>query len=601
MIQDFLVVASNDVNKIALIDFENHCREIGYKTQKNVLSNKDYSNIIGVQLSQDSYNKDHSGNEHFISGVFLGILNNNFSDKRLANDEIMNLLDKQKDIDNFLPIEGSNCFVTICKSKIIFQNDIEGSRKLFYYIQNGLFCITTRLPLLLKILNNNWVIRKNAVVEYLTGRESNWPLTFIEGIKVLQPMSRGIVQEDSLHIRSSMYSNFYDLNKVSKQTTKNKLFKTYSNLIDKYDNEKVAVTLSGGFDSNCLTKLYAAKKDKDFTAVSVGYKAENFRGSNINNETVYAENISKFLKIPFKRYLFSKDEFFQEIDSLISLIDQPAHDPSSNHIMNRHLCKDGFKTVVNGMGGDANFSFQKSLYSMYWFVKLFGNNNISHFYKLSSLFNHEGPFKYFKKYNNTEKINSYQKVLEFSKIYGSFISPFISSKALKETFEGNQTRKNYFDTIFKSHKSVQELFYSYAILSNPDENHALITAERNNIEVVMPFINTPAVLAIMNSSKYNKIKNRSFQLDVFGGINKALLAKSKSGFSIPYSEWMPQIADETFNFFKDLDFFSNKSFDLDNFIENYNLNQEFSTSNQANKIVWKLYLLKQYMLKYNLQ
>ena len=124
-------------------------------------------------------------------------------------------------------------------------------------------------------------------MSYICSRESKWPLTFIENIFVLPPLSRAELTKDSLNITSKTFSDFYNLEKISKQDLKEQLYKKYELIIKRKNSENTAVTLSGGYDSNCLTKLCPGKEN--FTAVSVGYKAKHERGTNINDETVYAE------------------------------------------------------------------------------------------------------------------------------------------------------------------------------------------------------------------------------------------------------------------------------------------------------------------------
>ena len=125
-------------------------------------------------------------------------------------------------------------------------------------------------------------------------------------------------------------------------------------------------------------------------------------------------------------------------------------------------------------------------------------------------------------------------------------------------------------------------------------------AERNNIEILMPFVNTKAVIEMMNGSHKNNINNRDFEMSIFGGINKKLLAKSKSGFSIPYAEWMGFYSKTVFDYYFDKECFSKDDFDLQSFQFRYNNDESFSKSNFANIVIWKLFILKNYIEENNL-
>jgi hypothetical protein len=125
-------------------------------------------------------------------------------------------------------------------------------------------------------------------------------------------------------------------------------------------------------------------------------------------------------------------------------------------------------------------------------------------------------------------------------------------------------------------------------------------AERNNIELLMPFVNTHAALNAINGSHFNNTTNREFETSIFGGIDEDLLAKSKSGFSIPYAEWMPTVADRVFEFYNDIKYFSNEDFDIKSFQINYMNNETFRNSNFANVVVWKLLVVMEYIKRHKI-
>ena len=54
-------------------------------------------------------------------------------------------------------------------------------------------------------------------------------------------------------------------------------------------------------------------------------------------------------------------EEVDKVDDFIKGLDQPGHDPSSNFLLNDFLNKDGFDSVVCGMGGDAFFASKLKL------------------------------------------------------------------------------------------------------------------------------------------------------------------------------------------------------------------------------------------------
>ncbi len=571
--------------------------------EKSVLSNEVYDNILSHQLFDSS---EVAGNMGFSESALLfgdiyGHLNSK-NNKLLNYDEANKLVQRSNLNNEHVMFEGNACIGITTEQKIIFQNDLEGYRKLFYYHDKDIFCISSHLFLIFSALDKQWKLRKNAVLSYISGRESKWPLTFVENILVLSPLSRLELTNDGLKIYSKSYSDLYDLREISKENLRQQLYDSYKLIIKRKSSENTAVTLSGGYDSNCLAKLYTKVYGNEFTAVSVGYKAKNERGTNINDETIYAEKVAQKLGIPFKRYFFDREDFFNELRDYIQTIDQPGHDPSSNFIMNKHLNADGYKLVVNGMGGDAKYSNKKYLsYAMRM-------HNYSKYLKMNPFslvgkhLNYRGPFHYFRPFLQTsDHVDvEFHDLFERSQLFSNPVSKYINEVSLLEIDKERELRKEYFNKLYKDSKTPLDIFYALALLTNPDEYHALTMAERNGIEVLMPFVNIKAVLTFLNGSRFNRVNSREFEMSIFGGINEDLLAKSKSGFSIPYAEWMPYVADNVFEFYNDIDYFTEKDFDLKEFQNHYSSQDLFRKSNHANVIIWKLMVVKEYVNKHRL-
>lgn len=552
-----------------------------------------YDYNIGYQIA-DSINTNYLNSNHFFSGDIYGMLGDQ-NIKLLNDQESLSLINESELQNGYIAFEGNACIASIFEEKITFQNDLEGSRKIFYYKNDNVFVLTTYLPLLFVTLLRDWKIRKNAVISFICSRETKWPLTFVEDVFVLPPLSRAELTRNGINITSKTFSEFYNLKKVNNKNLRSQLYDQYKIIAQRKSNANIAVTLSGGYDSNCLTKLYTDIYKQDFTSISVGYICNRKKDYNIYDETIYAEKITKKLKIPFKRYLIERNEFFKSLNEFIEAIDQPAHDPSSNFIMNKYLKNDGFNLVVNGMGGDANFSYKRNLNwgtKIYKYTKSLGGTHIPEY--IGKYFDYKGPFIYFRPYLNHEQFYSFHDLFERSQLFNSDTCAYVTYESQKLIDKEREYRREYYDNLYKKSKTKQELFYSLSLTCSPAEYHALLTADRNNIEILMPFINTKATLLMMNGSHYNKVNNREFEISIFGGIDKNLLAKRKSGFSIPYSEWMQSHANKIFEYYLDENYFSKEDFDLLSFKKRYSSDEHFRNSTSANIIVWKLMVLKEY-------
>jgi len=592
----FILLAANVdfFNRFTISDLEFEIKRRNLKFSKSCTSNKVYEKVIGYQLFNCNDEIEDSSADLFMAGDLYGLF-------QAYNQSQLNYLEAKRLISNcslatgYIPFDGNVCVASIFEDKIVFQTDLEGYRKIFYYQDSNLLCISSYLPLILKALTKDWKIRRNAVISFICSRESKWPLTFVEGVFSLPPLSRAEVTKEGLRISSKTFSDFYELKRVSKSNLREQLYNRYKLVAERKLGQNTAVTLSGGFDSNCLAKLYANISKNNFTAISVGYNAKRERDSNTYDETEYAKNAARSLGIPFKKYYFDRKDYFNEFDNFIDTIDQPGLDPSSNYLMNKYLHQDKFDLVVNGMGGDANYSSKRTLSLELLLFQLTRKLGIKPFQTLGKYCNYQGPFRLFKGHLQKGSETGYFDMLERNQLFSSPICKYITESTLREVDNERGLRMKFWNNLYDQRLVNQELFYSLALFSNPDEYHALSMAERNDIEILMPFVDTKSVLLIMNGSHFHKIANRDFEMSIFGGINTKLLLKVKSGLSIPYSEWIPPLANAIFEYYTHTQYFEGGDFDIKAFQQRYQTDEIFSKSNMANIILWKLLVVQNYI------
>ena len=593
----FLVIGYNNTNNEVELDFyEKYLKSRNELFSSNKFNSNLFDNLIGFQVFDREASVEYNIKSNiFLNGKIFGTINED-SSKKLSYKESLSFISKNiKRDSSFFGFDGSCACVCVNDTSIIFQGDIEGYKKVFYYESEGVFCVSNNLTYILKIIKNRWKIRKNAIFSYILQRESKWPLTFIEDIKLAPPLTKAIYTKKGIKFNTSALSEFYKTKKVSKKEVIDDVYNSYQNIINREDTKNIAVSLSGGFDSNCLTKLYAQSYSNNFTAVSLGYASEREKDRNVYDETVYAEKIAKHLKIPFKKYIVDKTYFLSKIDSFIQTLDQPAHDPSSNFLLNDLLSEDGFDGLVSGIGGDAFFASKIKINIS---KALFKISKDCSTYNYLNFFSKKLKFKYSLKAFDTKKYikkpSSFLELREIEKFNTSDFDDFINFNVKKELFKEINLRQDYYNEIEKKSNVNLETDYAYALFSNPCEYHVDIMGQRNNLNMIMPFVSIAPVLKLLNASKSFDISSREFEMDIFKGINKELLLKSKSGFSFPYTEWVVDFFEETISFFKDLNYFNNKLFDIDKFADSYR--NDFNTRNSvsANLLIWKLTVVKKY-------
>ncbi|MBZ4677292.1 MAG: hypothetical protein JG782_1912, partial [Anaerophaga sp.] len=141
-------------------------KNIEYK--KSVSNNTIFDNIVSYQFFKET---DKIDNIDFnpsvlVAGDIYGHLKSD-NDKLLNYHEAINLVQNSKFYEEHVAFEGNACVGKVTDEKLIFQNDLEGYRKLYYFQNKDIFCISTYLPLILAGIEEKWTLRKNAVLSYI--------------------------------------------------------------------------------------------------------------------------------------------------------------------------------------------------------------------------------------------------------------------------------------------------------------------------------------------------------------------------------------------------------------------------------------------------
>ncbi|UZJ65449.1 asparagine synthase-related protein [Sphingobacterium sp. KU25419] len=319
----FAIIAYDDIDSdfIDLNRFSRYLDDEKISYEKREFESDHHNVIVGFQFFEDkNFNKEISKNNNniFVNGKIYGDLED-LNDRRSDDQTTKEYIHQNDQLDStFLSFEGSCVYAIVKNNAIYLQNDFEGYKRIFYYKTDGIFCVSTSLPLITKIINQAWKVRKNAIFSHLLQRECKWPLTFIEGIMVLPPLTRGVYKNKSFTFSSRTFADAYQNKSVTRDDIKREVYQDYKNIILRESFGKVAVTLSGGYDSNCLVKLYKDNFKAPFTAVSLGYASNRKKDSNVYDETIYAQKIADNLGIDFKRYLITEQQF---LITLINLLD----------------------------------------------------------------------------------------------------------------------------------------------------------------------------------------------------------------------------------------------------------------------------------------
>ena len=128
--------------------------------------------------------------------------------------------------------------------------------------------------------------------------------------------------------------------------------------------------------------------------------------------------------------------------------------------MNKYLKQDGFDVVVNGMGGDANFSNKRNLrlaLKIYKISKKIGSKSLQ---LIGEKINYRGPFTYFYPYINNNEPATFHDYYERAQIFRSCASEYLSLSKKIEIDKERENRIDYYRNLYSKAKTPQEIFYS---------------------------------------------------------------------------------------------------------------------------------------------
>ena len=246
----------------------------------------------------------------------------------------------------------------IKNKKIILVRDRLGIVPLFYYTNKNNFFFASEINAIFSSSEDVFCIEKSQVSAIIglpyklhnIARE-----TLIEKIK---SVNQSEIIEFDLENNKINKSKYWDPKKIKK--TKTTFLESKEKLTDLIidsvrirlrTDRDVAFIVSGGIDSSSV--LGIAKKEFNInpSVYSLDLPDERF------NETSEIDLITDELSLKSKLLKCNKDTFFENITNVINNMDQPLPTPNAvlHNYMATNIERDGFKVVLNGVGGDEVF------------------------------------------------------------------------------------------------------------------------------------------------------------------------------------------------------------------------------------------------------
>ncbi|MBU1667974.1 hypothetical protein KKC13_06105 [bacterium] len=309
-------------------------------------------------------------------------------------------------------------------------------------------------------------------------------------------------------------------------------------------NEKIAVSLSGGYDSSTIAALLQEQQSSKVATFTIGFDHAPI------NEAPHAKAIAKHLGTQHHEHYFTAKNALEIIPKLSKIYDEPFadHAASPTLLTNELIKSEGIKNLFVGDGGDEVFATADDVH---FFERI---RNVPYGLR-SFLLN---PLKkipmdaipYLKdKYNLPTKCAKLLQILSAKNIpeMTEARNILFREKELQALIiEYHHPQKTTFNEIeFKGfNETVDEIIGTYFKTSMIDGElvKSYSASNHHNIAIKTPFLDEQLIAYMAKVPSSIKIKEgiKKYVLKEIAHkyMPKNLLNRPKSGFNIPFSSWM---------------------------------------------------------------
>ena len=437
---------------------------------------------------------------------------------------IIKLFDKFGE-ESFQMLSGIFAFSLYDKKKNIIYliRDVIGVKPLYFYFDSlsKKFYFSSLIKSLLKCKIKK-ELNLAAVNSYANFNRNDLRETFFKNIFKVLPGEMIKVKKDSYERKKIINLS---LNKsVSTRNLKTDIKEIFSKQF--IADVPVALSLSGGIDSNLILNQMLKELDKNFTTYSINFK--NSKKYNIDYEV--AKKISKKYNIKFNTITTSFEDFKYRAEDIVDIVEEPTGNTNSisNLILSENVTE---KVLFSGDGGDELFTG----YNKYKSISIL--SNILKF----------NPFKNFKVDFNSKILkrlfinNSKNLFLSFSEqnlfksqknIYKNF--KFYDDKDLNKILNhsNNESKPNLSNVMFHDF----DTWIVNDVLLRNDKIYS-----NKGIELRVPFLDKDLINKYLMLPDFKKFGFRFISKNlIIKNFKKELKysLKKKYGFNSPFAGWL---------------------------------------------------------------
>ena len=467
--------------------------------------------------------------------------------------------------------------------KLYLIRDQVGVKPLYYYfdIKNNKFAYSSLIkPLLL--VSNEKKLNNEAIKYYSNFNRNDLNETFYKNIFKVLPGELIIFENNKLNKKK--FLSFAFNKKFKKKEFKNDIKNYFSKQF--VSDVPVALSLSGGIDSNLIFNELLEKKKNQFKCYSVFFKGSKKYTKDFN----YAKNLCEIHDVKLQPVEVSFESFIDNFEKVVDIVEEPV--ANTNSISNLILSnKIEEKVLFSGDGGDEIFTGYDRYRSIF-FLNLLSKINI---------FSNSG-FTF--KNKNLSRLS----IKDSREMFLSF-SEQNMSKNQDHVYENYQKVNTIdLDKILNHSKSItDDPRLANVMLHDIDtwlQNDILLRNDKiyshSGIEVRVPFLDKNIIekyLMINEFHKYGLFFRYKNLLKKFFYIETKNSMKSKSGFNSPFASWLRVELFEFANEILDKNYYD--SSDILNLEECKNLLRLHKDNYLNPFLIWSLISLQVFLKKNN--
>jgi asparagine synthase (glutamine-hydrolysing) len=208
------------------------------------------------------------------------------------------------------------------------------------------------------ILSTEWLERRissNALADYLRYQTVHAPNTIIEGVHMLMPGHRILINQKGFHTERwwDLVDNRVKLDGAENITSVHKRINellTSSIELRMRADVPFGAFLSGGIDSSIVVGLMSRISQHPVNTFSITFQEQAY------DESPYSELIAKRFNTKHHAIQLSADHFLKTVPEALMAMDHPSGDGPNTYVVSKATRAAGVKMALSGLGGDEVFA-----------------------------------------------------------------------------------------------------------------------------------------------------------------------------------------------------------------------------------------------------